>query len=49
MSKNFGIFIIVIFAINLGISILTMNIAAICGWLCALCAQVSLFLNYGDK
>jgi hypothetical protein len=49
MSKKIGILLIVIFAINLAIGIVTSNLAAICGWLCALIAQIQLLYNFGDN
>jgi hypothetical protein len=35
---------IILSAINIGISIITGNIGAICGWLCALIAQSQLLV-----
>lgn len=43
MSK-LGLFMVVLSAINLSISIFTGNIGAICGWLCALLAQSQLLV-----
>jgi hypothetical protein len=48
MRKILGILLIVIFAINLGISIFTLNVSGICGWSCALIAQIQLVYNFGD-
>lgn len=47
MSKKFGMFLVVTFAVNLAINIFTMNIAGICGWLCAFIAQSQ--LTFGDN
>lgn len=39
---------LVLSAVNLGIAVFTVNFAAICGWLCALIAQLQYTLFEGE-
>lgn len=43
-NKNLTVFLIVLSVVNLGLNMFTFNIAGICGWLCALCAQFQLLM-----
>ncbi len=47
-NKNLIVFLIVLSAVNLGINIFTLNVGGICGWLCALIAQMELLMLYQD-
>lgn len=47
MSKLHLIFI-VLASINLGIAIYTLNLAAVCGWLSALCMGLQILIPQGD-
>ncbi len=47
-NKNLIVFLIALYAVNLGINIFTLNIGGICGWLCALIAQMELLMLYKD-
>jgi uncharacterized membrane protein YuzA (DUF378 family) len=40
--KKVNLFLMVLFGINIGIGIMSGNLAAICGWTAALIAQIQL-------
>ena len=46
--NKFTMLLIVLSIINLVIGIFTGNFSAICGWLCALFAQIQLYVFQGD-